>query len=489
MTSANQPTTTIPLRLELEYMVDQRRLVRDLSFLTIASLHRRTDSDELLAFLGLSAPEVFSQRRARVRLNHLARGVVAQKIAELTLLLGKPVKLQSMDTVDTWVEQQSEVMRDTVEHWMASASALIARRSDAERDLIDEIRALAKSFSAQRESRASSAILTLNTEIIEEVARGGGSSHYRWTTQKDGRVRPNHVKLDDKIFEWDKPPSGGGTKPGDKGHPGSGYGCRCFPVPIQGGKPSRMPRRTGDVPREIPKPDPELVEIETGYGKNVSEYQRKQRESIKRMEKFEPEDYMKRAREPDKFIRSGASIDEAGETIRHNAFEHGAYFDDAGNLIARETSMSPYSIDTTDDVFANLQRKKRLRFVHNHPGGVSSPLSPSDFGAAAQMKMVEMRAVTSQGDTYIFRPIGSAADMAEDVVNKLWEKAGKYLGLDENGEPQYAIQKQMQRAWDRVRNKYKGTRLPIDYIYGRIVDEQNKIAREYGFEVVWQRAK
>ena len=63
-----KPTTTIPERIELEYMLDQRRLMRDLSFLTVAHLNRRTDSDELLEFLRMTAPQVLDKRKLRLRL-------------------------------------------------------------------------------------------------------------------------------------------------------------------------------------------------------------------------------------------------------------------------------------------------------------------------------------------------------------------------------------------------------------------------------------
>lgn len=52
----------------------------------------------------------------------------------------------------------------------------------------------------------------------------GNSTHYIWRTQDDVKVRPEHAANDDKIFAWDNPP--------DTGHPGEGYGCRCWAEPI-----------------------------------------------------------------------------------------------------------------------------------------------------------------------------------------------------------------------------------------------------------------
>lgn len=49
----------------------------------------------------------------------------------------------------------------------------------------------------------------------------GKRTFYRWRTQGDGRVRPAHAARHGRIFSWPYPPEGG--------HPGSDFGCRCFP--------------------------------------------------------------------------------------------------------------------------------------------------------------------------------------------------------------------------------------------------------------------
>jgi uncharacterized protein with gpF-like domain len=101
-------------------------------------------------------------------------------------------------------------------------------------DMTIALRAKSKEVAGVAEQRASSAILQLNSQLIQEIAEGAGSSHYRWQTEGDDRVRPNHEELDGTIQSWEKPPLGGGTKPGDYGHAGSGYGCRCLAIPLQG---------------------------------------------------------------------------------------------------------------------------------------------------------------------------------------------------------------------------------------------------------------
>lgn len=52
-----------------------------------------------------------------------------------------------------------------------------------------------------------------------------GIKKYRWRTSRDERVRASHAAKEDKIFEWDDPPS-------DTGHPGQDINCRCTAEPV-----------------------------------------------------------------------------------------------------------------------------------------------------------------------------------------------------------------------------------------------------------------
>ena len=233
----NTKPTSIPLRLELEYMLDQRRLMRDLSFLTVASLQTRKDSDELLTLIGLSAPEIFNETKLRRRLRQIANRMTDEKLAELARLLGRTVQRPFPGLINQWIDGQVLAVQATIEAWLTTASEEILRsriKGMAFADMTIAIRERAKNVGFVAEQRASAAILQLNSALIEEIAKSGGSTHYRWTTMDDDRVRPNHAALHFKIQAWNNPPSGGGTKSGDIGHPGSGYGCRCLAIPLQG---------------------------------------------------------------------------------------------------------------------------------------------------------------------------------------------------------------------------------------------------------------
>jgi SPP1 gp7 family putative phage head morphogenesis protein len=233
--------TTIPVQLELEYMLAQRWLLRDLSFLTIAKvLHEHRDSDELLDFLKLSAPQLLNEKFIRRRLRHLARTMTNEKLRELQVLLGRNVRPPFPGTAAQWINEQVLAIQATVERWLLEASAEIQQsrlKGMALADMTVALRQRAMTLSGIAEQRASAAVLQLNSKLIEEIAKGSGSSHYRWQTMEDDRVRPNHAELNLTVQAWADAPMGGGTKPDDAGHPGSGYGCRCTAIPLQGPPP------------------------------------------------------------------------------------------------------------------------------------------------------------------------------------------------------------------------------------------------------------
>ncbi len=63
--------------------------------------------------------------------------------------------------------------------------------------------------------------------LIQHKATGG-STHYIWHTQGDGKVRADHAANNGKIFAWDNPP--------ETGNPGEDYNCRCWAEPYKEGK-------------------------------------------------------------------------------------------------------------------------------------------------------------------------------------------------------------------------------------------------------------
>lgn len=75
-------------------------------------------------------------------------------------------------------------------------------------------------------------VLTLNAKLSEHRQKRAGIEEYDWKTMGDGSVRSNHDDLDGRRFRWDSPPIGGGTRPDEPGHPGTGINCRCLAIPV-----------------------------------------------------------------------------------------------------------------------------------------------------------------------------------------------------------------------------------------------------------------
>lgn len=94
------------------------------------------------------------------------------------------------------------------------------------------------SFSHNFEDKAiqmgEDAAFDLATEINHSVVHGM-SDIYKWTSQRDNRVRETHKKLNGKLFSYKSPPTTI-DKYGNEhtGNPGTDWGCRCYEIPAQG---------------------------------------------------------------------------------------------------------------------------------------------------------------------------------------------------------------------------------------------------------------
>jgi len=68
------------------------------------------------------------------------------------------------------------------------------------------------------------------SQLTQARAESVGSEVYVWRTAEDGDVRPEHRRLDGKVFKWDAPPVAGPN--GERYNPGQGPNCRCYAEPI-----------------------------------------------------------------------------------------------------------------------------------------------------------------------------------------------------------------------------------------------------------------
>ena len=65
----------------------------------------------------------------------------------------------------------------------------------------------------------------------EQRYTSSGVRQYQWSTSVDERVRPDHAKLQGRVFSWSDPPVTDSAT-GQKNHPGEDFGCRCVAIPI-----------------------------------------------------------------------------------------------------------------------------------------------------------------------------------------------------------------------------------------------------------------
>ncbi len=73
-----------------------------------------------------------------------------------------------------------------------------------------------------------------NGSLSELRQTKAGIVEYEWLTSDDGRVRPDHDRLNHTIQRWDDPPITvrTGKRSGEKNHPSGDIACRCVAVPV-----------------------------------------------------------------------------------------------------------------------------------------------------------------------------------------------------------------------------------------------------------------
>lgn len=230
----------IPETLERDYMRLKWRLFSDLAELVeqvlSTAIKRREDAGEdLMMLLGLTPEQLLDRGRIVERLVQLANDINQEKITQIGKLLGRPVSGVPPERIALWADAQADVIMNEVRVFLGKVGAEAATqlgKASSFAATVKLVKILASDASKVAEVRGSAAVLQLNSEIIQEVAQSGGSVFYTWQTEEDSRVRPHHADLNKTVQTWNNPPRGGGTNSGDVGHPGSGYGCRCVPLPL-----------------------------------------------------------------------------------------------------------------------------------------------------------------------------------------------------------------------------------------------------------------
>ena len=125
--------------------------------------------------------------------------------------------------IQGWCEEEIIKMRETVGQMAIEGKSRVT---------IAEY--IAKEFGisqrhAQFLARNEAAIAT--TSYLAAKYQEEGFTHFRWKTHIDGRERPLHKELNDKVFAFNDPPIID-ERTGQKGLPAQTYNCRCLMQPI-----------------------------------------------------------------------------------------------------------------------------------------------------------------------------------------------------------------------------------------------------------------
>lgn len=99
------------------------------------------------------------------------------------------------------------------------------------REYAQEIRRSGEVAQSRAQLIAVTEVARTASVLTQTRAEAAGSTHYRWRTSEDGAVRPDHKRLDGRVFAWTDPPIAD-RRTGARAHPGCIYRCRCWPEPI-----------------------------------------------------------------------------------------------------------------------------------------------------------------------------------------------------------------------------------------------------------------
>jgi SPP1 gp7 family putative phage head morphogenesis protein len=140
------------------------------------------------------------------------------------------------DLARTWERTNRRLHRDLSSKYYQDVLAVFAAapRGVRAESLIKRLQRRAQVTRSAARRVAVDQTLTLYAESTRDKHKALGIDSYVWISSRDARTRSHHRRLDGQTFLYSDPPVGGGTRPGDRGHPGDGILCRCTARPILG---------------------------------------------------------------------------------------------------------------------------------------------------------------------------------------------------------------------------------------------------------------
>jgi SPP1 gp7 family putative phage head morphogenesis protein len=156
-----------------------------------------------------------------------------------------------------FVGENVSLIKSIPDQHLAKVAAAVKRAIDTgtrAKDLAAEIQRIHGVTDRRAMVIARDQISKHNGALARVRQQGAGFSHYQWSTARDERVRPTHMRHEGQVFAWSAPPS--------TGHPGEDIMCRCAAVPVlEEDLPATArprPELVPDMPPPLPDSPPPL---------------------------------------------------------------------------------------------------------------------------------------------------------------------------------------------------------------------------------------
>lgn len=176
-----------------------------------------------------------TSRKVAVALNHQDASLWRRQTKEMSLSLRQRLQnAEVSEEISRFIQDNTHLITSlpkeaaekvqelTVEHTFSSERSDELARRIYDTGLATEARAtlIARTETAR----------TAN-ELTRIRAQAIGVEQFVWRTSRDADVRPDHRKLEGKVFDFDKPPVAD-RKTGAHALPGGIYNCRCWAEPV-----------------------------------------------------------------------------------------------------------------------------------------------------------------------------------------------------------------------------------------------------------------
>jgi SPP1 gp7 family putative phage head morphogenesis protein len=133
-----------------------------------------------------------------------------------------------VDVLDGWVADNVALIKTIDARYFDDLAKVLSeniRLGTNTRDLTQILQERYNVSKARARVIARDQTAKLNGRLTEAKHTRLGITSYKWSTSGDERVRPEHVKLNGKIMQWNSPHP-------TEGHPGSAVQCRCVAIPV-----------------------------------------------------------------------------------------------------------------------------------------------------------------------------------------------------------------------------------------------------------------